>query len=86
FAWAFYSKEPAIILDGALIGLDRETKKVILESLFAEHGFIKHSRQNVIMEINSAYRLLYAKNVIALDEDRRIIQHGSSSDLMSSAG
>ncbi|CAI7570859.1 unnamed protein product [Penicillium viridicatum] len=85
-ARALYSKEPVLILDDALTGLDRETEKIILENLFADHGSIKRSRRTVIMATNSAHHLLYADNVIALDEHGRIIQHGSYSDLISSSG
>ncbi|KAJ5499877.1 ABC transporter integral membrane type 1 [Penicillium expansum] len=87
-ARALYSKEPVLVLDDALTGLDRETEKIILENLFAEHSFIKHSRQTVIMATNSglSHHLLYADNVIALDEYGRIIQHGSYRDLNSSGG
>ncbi|KAJ6187634.1 hypothetical protein N7519_002542 [Penicillium mononematosum] len=85
-ARALYSKEPVLVLDDALTGLDRETEKIILENLFAEHGCLKRSRQTVIMGTNSAHHLLYADNVIALDKDGRITQHGSYSDLMGSDG
>ncbi|KGO71820.1 ABC transporter, integral membrane type 1 [Penicillium italicum] len=85
-ARALYSKEPVLLLDDALTGLDQETEKIILENLFAEHGSIKLSQQTVIMATNSAHHLLYADNVIALDENGRIIQHGSYSDLISSGG
>ncbi|KAJ5960301.1 uncharacterized protein N7479_007451 [Penicillium vulpinum] len=85
-ARALYSKEPVLLLDDALTGLDQKTESIILENLFAQHGSIKRSRQTVIMATNSAHHLLYADSVIALDEDGRIIQHGSYSDLMSSDG
>ncbi|CAI7598161.1 unnamed protein product [Penicillium glandicola] len=85
-ARALYSKEPFLVLDDALTGLDRETEKIILENLFAEHGAIKRSEQTVIMATNSAHHLLYADNVIALDKDGRIIQQGSYGDLLSSGG
>ncbi|KAJ5255483.1 hypothetical protein N7497_007030 [Penicillium chrysogenum] len=81
-ARALYSKEPVLVLDDALTGLDRETEKMILENLFAEHGCLRRSRQTVIMATNSAHHLPYADNVIALDKDGRITQHGSYSDLM----
>ncbi|CAG8888161.1 unnamed protein product [Penicillium egyptiacum] len=85
-ARALYSKEPVLVLDDALTGLDGETEKIILENLFAEHGSLKRSRQTVIMATNSAHHLLYADNVIALDKDGRITQHGSYSDLVGSDG
>ncbi|CAG8000629.1 unnamed protein product [Penicillium salamii] len=85
-ARALYSKEHVLILDDALTGLDRETEKIILESVFAPHGTIKESRRTVIMATNSANHLLYADNIIALDASGRVIEQGSYHDLMKAGG
>ncbi|CAG8415715.1 unnamed protein product [Penicillium salamii] len=86
FARALYSKEPVLILDDALTGLDRETEKIILESVFAPRGIIKESRRTVIMATNSANHLLYADNIIALDASGRVIEQGRYHDLMKAGG
>ncbi|KAJ5185124.1 hypothetical protein N7491_007004 [Penicillium cf. griseofulvum] len=85
-ARALYSKEPVLVLDDALTGLDHETEMVILEGVFAAHGIIKDSRQTVIMATNSAHHLIYADNIIALDTNGRLIEQGSYQHLMNTNG
>ncbi|KAJ6082006.1 hypothetical protein N7499_006880 [Penicillium canescens] len=85
-ARALYSNAPVLILDDVLTGLDRETEKIILEIVFSRHGSIKQSRQTVIMATNSAHHLAYADNIIALDENGRLLEHGSYSELVSTDG
>ncbi|CAG7924068.1 unnamed protein product [Penicillium olsonii] len=85
-ARALYSKEQVLILDDALTGLDRETEKLILETVFAAKGIIKESRRTVIMATNSAHHLLYADNIIALDASGRVIEQGRYQDLMNDGG
>lgn len=47
-----------LILDDALTGLDRETEKFVLESVFANDGIIKKSHQTVIMATNSGQYII----------------------------
>ncbi|KAJ5294660.1 hypothetical protein PENANT_c006G09572 [Penicillium antarcticum] len=85
-ARALFSKAPVLILDDVLTGLDHQTEKIILESVFSQRGFIKRSHQTVIMATNSAHHLTYADRIIALDENGRLFEHGSYSELVRADG
>ncbi|KAJ5748330.1 uncharacterized protein N7511_010026 [Penicillium nucicola] len=85
-ARALYSKAPILILDDVLTGLDHQTEKLILERVFSQHGSIQQSHQTVIMATNSAHHLTYADHIIAIDENGRVLEHGSYSELVSANG
>ena len=52
-ARALYSRESVLILDDVLTGLDRETEKWILESVFATDGLLKQMFRTVVLATNS---------------------------------
>ncbi|KAJ5183506.1 P-loop containing nucleoside triphosphate hydrolase protein [Penicillium capsulatum] len=85
-ARALYSRETVLVLDDVLTGLDRETEKCILESVFASGGLVKQLSQTVILATNSAHHLPYTDFVIALDKTGRIIEQGSYVDLVAAKG
>ncbi|KAJ5678957.1 P-loop containing nucleoside triphosphate hydrolase protein [Penicillium macrosclerotiorum] len=85
-ARALYSREPVLILDDALTGLDRETERCILQDVFASEGLVKEVGQTVILATNSAHHLPYADFVIALDEGGKIIEQGLYTELVTAQG
>ncbi|KAJ5364163.1 P-loop containing nucleoside triphosphate hydrolase protein [Penicillium cataractarum] len=81
-ARALYSREPVLVLDDVLTGLDRETERAILEVVFSSDGLIKKSGQTVILATNSAHHLSYSDFVISLNEDGHLIEQGSYDALL----
>ncbi|KAJ5408595.1 P-loop containing nucleoside triphosphate hydrolase protein [Penicillium cosmopolitanum] len=85
-ARALYSRQPVLILDDVLTGLDRETEKCILEAVFAAQGLMKEFRQTVILATNSAHHLPYSNYIVALGQDGSIIEKGSYDELVAAKG
>lgn len=52
-ARALYSREAVLVLDDVLTGLDRETEKCILDSVFASPGLVKRMGLTVVLATNS---------------------------------
>lgn len=52
-ARALYSREAVLVLDDVLTGLDRDTERCILHSVFASHGLVKEIGQTVVLATNS---------------------------------
>ncbi|KAJ6119541.1 P-loop containing nucleoside triphosphate hydrolase protein [Penicillium sp. IBT 18751x] len=85
-ARALYSREPILILDDVLTGLDRHTENDILNAVFGPRGLLKETNQTVIMATNSAHHLSRANFIISLDQHGQVIEQGSYEDLMASCG
>ncbi|KAJ5587013.1 P-loop containing nucleoside triphosphate hydrolase protein [Penicillium hispanicum] len=80
-ARALYSREPVLILDDVLTGLDRETEKFILEAVFGPQGLLKETARTVILATNSAHHLSYADYIISLGGKGQLVEHCSYEEL-----
>ncbi|KAJ5639919.1 P-loop containing nucleoside triphosphate hydrolase protein [Penicillium longicatenatum] len=81
-ARALYSREPVLILDDVLTGLDRETEKLVLDAVFGARGIVKELGQTVILATNSVHHIAYSDFVISLNGQGQIAQQISSKELM----
>lgn len=52
-ARALYSRNPLIILDDVLTGLDRQTEASVLEAVFGAGGVLKNTKSTVVLATNS---------------------------------
>lgn len=77
FARALYSRNPIIILDDVLTGLDRTTERSILNGVFGPDGLLKNMKTTVVMATNTASHLQFADKVIILNEEGEIAQQGT---------
>ncbi|KAJ5629255.1 P-loop containing nucleoside triphosphate hydrolase protein [Penicillium herquei] len=85
-ARALYSREPILILDDVLTGLDRETETFVLESVFGQNGLLKEILRTVIMATNSAHHLPYADHIISINSSGQLAEQGSYEELVVSRG
>ncbi|KJK82405.1 Multidrug resistance-associated protein [Metarhizium anisopliae BRIP 53293] len=76
FARALYSRNPVMVLDDVLTGLDRTTERHIIDRVFSKDGVLKKLNATVIMASNSAHHLDLGDQVIVLDENGRIVRLG----------
>ncbi|KAF5128306.1 ABC transporter gloK [Metarhizium anisopliae] len=76
FARALYSRNPVMVLDDVLTGLDRTTERHIIDRVFSKDGVLKKLNATVIMASNSAHHLDLGDQVIVLDESGRIVRLG----------
>lgn len=53
FARALYSRNPTMILDDVLTGLDRSTERHVLDAVFGPDGLLKMFNSTVILATNS---------------------------------
>ncbi|KAI1076073.1 ABC multidrug transporter [Whalleya microplaca] len=84
FARALYSRNPVMILDDVLTGLDRTTERRILDAVFGPTGLLKQLGTTVVLATNSASHLQYADHIVILDEGK-VAQQGTWESL-SAAG
>lgn len=86
FARALYSRQPVLILDDVLTGLDKVTERNILDMVFAPDGLVKKAQLTVILATNSASHLRYSDEVVILNEDHCVAQQGAYQDLLAEGG
>lgn len=84
FARALYSRNPVIILDDVLTGLDRTTERSILDNVFGINGLLKKMNTTVVMTTNTAGHLQFGDNIIILNKEGEITQQGSRAAISSS--
>lgn len=53
FARALYSRNPVMILDDVLTGLDRATERHIIDSVFGPDGLLQILNTTVVLATNS---------------------------------
>ncbi|KHN96132.1 ABC transporter [Metarhizium album ARSEF 1941] len=78
FARALYSRNPVMVLDDVLTGLDRTTERHIIDRVFSKDGMLKQLRATVIMASNSAHHLSLGDQVIVLDEGGKMVSQGAA--------
>lgn len=83
-ARAVYSRQPVIILDDVMSGLDATTEEIIFTRLFGPDGLLRNSGQTVIFATNALHRLSSADHIIVLAADGTIAEQGPYSKLGSS--
>ncbi|OJJ44494.1 hypothetical protein ASPZODRAFT_135308 [Penicilliopsis zonata CBS 506.65] len=69
-ARALYSREPVLILDDVLTGLDSVTQQSISAAVFGPEGLVKRCRSTVIMATSSVDQVRFADRVIVLGKGR----------------
>ncbi|RDL41711.1 Cyclic peptide transporter [Venustampulla echinocandica] len=80
-ARALYSKEPVMILDDVLTGLDRTTELFVLRSVFGEQGLIKAAQTTVVLATNTPRHLSCADYIMVLDNNGHLVEQGSSDEI-----
>ncbi|KAM5429329.1 hypothetical protein McanCB56680_000032 [Microsporum canis] len=84
FARALYSRNPTMILDDVLTGLDRATERHILDEVFSSDGLLRKLKSTVVLSTNSGKsinHLSFADNVIFLNDKGEISRQGSLESL-----
>ncbi|KAH8672363.1 P-loop containing nucleoside triphosphate hydrolase protein [Ilyonectria robusta] len=81
-ARALYSRNPVMVLDDVLAGLDRATEKYIIEALFGSTGLFRKLNCTVILSTSSGNRLSpfilkFAHNIIVLNDQGEISEQGT---------
>ncbi|GAD93146.1 ABC transporter [Paecilomyces variotii No. 5] len=82
-ARALYSREPILILDDVLTGLDPTTEQTVSAAVFGPTGLVKQTRSTVIMATSSAHHIHFADNVVVLEKGGRLAQNLSAQDFLS---
>lgn len=85
-ARALYSRNPILILDDVLTGLDRTTERAVLVSVFGPDGLVKKMGTTVIMTTNTASHLQFADKIVTLGEDGTIAHQGTLDAISPAAG
>ncbi|TWU72930.1 hypothetical protein ED733_000994 [Metarhizium rileyi] len=85
-ARALYSRNPLVILDDVLTGLDRTTEASVLESVFGTEGILKAANSTVLLATNSAGHLRFADDIIVLNKDGSVAEHGTLEQVSTSDG
>ncbi|OBT89053.1 hypothetical protein VE02_02018 [Pseudogymnoascus sp. 03VT05] len=85
FARALYSRNPVMILDDVLTGLDRATERHIIDAVFGPNGLLEKLNSTVVLATNSAHHLSFANHFIFLDGGE-IVRKGSVDSLSVDGG
>ncbi|KAK2608934.1 hypothetical protein QQS21_002510 [Conoideocrella luteorostrata] len=85
-ARALYSRNPLMILDDVLTGLDRTTEASILTAVFDVGGILKRSKSTVVLATNSAGHLRFADHIIVLNNEGGIVGQGTLEEVSASDG
>ncbi|OBT64152.1 hypothetical protein VE03_06254 [Pseudogymnoascus sp. 23342-1-I1] len=85
FARALYSRNPVMILDDVLTGLDRATERHIIDAVFGPKGLLEKLNSTVVLATNSAHHLSFANHFIFLDGGE-IVQKGPVDSLSADGG
>ncbi|KFY91854.1 hypothetical protein V498_05291 [Pseudogymnoascus sp. VKM F-4517 (FW-2822)] len=85
FARALYSRNPVMILDDVLTGLDRATERHIIDAVFGPKGLLEKLNSTVVLATNSAHHLSFANHLIFL-EDGEIVRKGPVDSLSADGG
>jgi ABC-type multidrug transport system fused ATPase/permease subunit len=85
-ARAVYARAPLVVLDDTLSALDARTEKLVFDRLLSKTGLLQRLGATVILVTHSVQHLRSADNIIALDSNGRIEQHGSFRELSGGEG
>ncbi|KAH5529875.1 hypothetical protein HBI29_022040 [Parastagonospora nodorum] len=83
-ARAVYSRQPVVVLDDVMSGLDATTEDIIFARLLGTDGLLRKSGATVIFATNTLHRLSSADHIIVLAADGTIAEQGPYSRLGSS--
>ncbi|KAK9443505.1 ABC transporter [Metarhizium brunneum] len=85
-ARALYSRNPLIILDDVLTGLDRQTEASVLEAVFGAGGVLKKTKSTVVLATNSVGHLRFADHIVVLNKEGSIAEQGTLEQVSASGG
>ncbi|KIE00725.1 ABC transporter, partial [Metarhizium majus ARSEF 297] len=85
-ARALYSRNPLIILDDVLTGLDRQTEASVLEAVFGAGGVLKNTKSTVVLATNSVGHLRFADHIVVLNKEGSITEQGTLEQVSASGG
>ncbi|CEJ81902.1 hypothetical protein VHEMI02002 [[Torrubiella] hemipterigena] len=84
-ARALYSKNPLMIFDDVLTGLDRITERAVLDDVFGSDGVLKQLECSVVLATNTTKHLHYADRIVVLGPDGSIIEQGDAKYILESS-
>ncbi|EXJ85589.1 hypothetical protein A1O1_05954 [Capronia coronata CBS 617.96] len=82
-ARAVYSKQPLILLDDVMSGLDARTENSIFTNLLGPEGLLRKQKTTVIYATNALHRLSAGDHILVLGNDGRLVEQGTYSELTS---
>ncbi|KAL4738175.1 P-loop containing nucleoside triphosphate hydrolase protein [Aspergillus similis] len=85
-ARAIYARKRILLLDDVFSGLDAATENHIFCSLLGVTGLLREAGTTVVLASSSIKRVPYADHIIVLDEEGRLTESGSFSDLTEQSG
>ena len=85
-ARAAYSRHELCILDDVLSGLDMDTEQRVFHNLLGQDGLLRRQGATSILATSSSKRLPFADHIVVLDEDGRIAEQGSFTELNAAGG
>ncbi|KHO01326.1 ABC transporter [Metarhizium album ARSEF 1941] len=85
-ARALYSRNPLVILDDVLTGLDRKTEASVLEAVFDAGGILEKAESTVVLATNSAGHLRFADHIVVLNKEGNIAEQGTLDQVSTSGG
>ncbi|KFA49912.1 hypothetical protein S40293_01213 [Stachybotrys chartarum IBT 40293] len=80
-ARSVYSRRQLLIFDDCLSGLDASTARAVFEGLFGTQGLLRGGDSTVIASSSDLSRLRYADEIILLDANGQVKEHGSPEKL-----
>lgn len=81
-ARALYLNTEMYILDGCIVGLDRQTADNVVRRLFGPDGFFRRRKATVVWCTHSLQYLRHAQLVIAMDAQGHVIHQGGPGDAL----
>ncbi|XP_044721310.1 ABC transporter domain-containing protein [Hirsutella rhossiliensis] len=82
-ARAVYSRQPVVLLDDVMSGLDARTENTLFSNLLGPQGLLRASGQTTIVATNAVHRLSAADHIIVLSAQGKIVEQGSYEQLHS---
>lgn len=74
-----------MLLDDVLTGLDRATERTVLDKIFGADGLLKKTGRTVVLATNSAKHLHYADDIIVLNKEGTVAEHGSRESVIATS-
>lgn len=76
-----YSRQPVVVLDDVMSGLDARTESTLFNNLLGPEGLLRSGNTTVIFATNAVHRLSAGDHIIALSPDGHILEQGRFSEL-----
>ncbi|KAI1626473.1 hypothetical protein EDD37DRAFT_648899 [Exophiala viscosa] len=75
-ARAVYSRQPVILLDDVMSGLDANTENSLFNNLLGPEGLLRRQKTTIIFATNALHRLSAGDHIIVLGSDGRMLEQG----------